>query len=51
MNVVMRICLGNNLPSHIRENTDFPQQKPRQLLSAKTNFEGCVMTTHKGQSR
>ena len=30
--------LGNNLPMHIRENTDFPEQEPRQLL---VNFEGC----------
>ena len=26
---------------HIRENTDFPWQKHRQLPSAKASFEGC----------
>ena len=30
-----QFCLGNNLSRHIRENTDFLRQKPRQLLSAK----------------
>ena len=34
--------LGNNLPTHIRENTDFPRQKPRQLPSFEANFEGCL---------
>ena len=34
-----QFCLGNNLPTHIAENTHFPQQKPRQLQSAKANFE------------
>ena len=33
--------LGINLPTHIRENIDFPRQKPRQLPSAEANFEGC----------
>ena len=33
--------LGNNLLTHIREDTDFPRQKPWQLPSAKVNFEGC----------
>ena len=37
---VKTICLGNNFPMHIKENTDFPQQMPQQLLSAKANFEG-----------
>ena len=32
--------LSNNLLTHIRENTDFLQQKPQQSLSAKANFEG-----------
>ena len=36
-----QLHLGNNLPTHIRENTDFLQQKPRQWLSAEANFEGC----------
>ena len=31
--------LGNNLPTHIRETTDFPRQKPRHL--AMVNFKGC----------
>ena len=34
---------GYNLPTHIRENTDFSLQKPQQLLSAEANFEGCLM--------
>lgn len=38
--------LGNNLPRHIRENKDFPWQKPQQLLSTKVNFEGCVWHFH-----
>ena len=36
-----QICLGNNLPTHIKENTDSFRQKPRQLPSAAANFEGC----------
>ena len=32
--------LSNNLPTHIRENTDFPQEKPQKLPSAEANFEG-----------
>ena len=32
--------LGNNFPTHIRQNTDFPWQKPRQLPNAKANLEG-----------
>ena len=36
MNVAKKKCLGNNLPTHIKENPDFPWQ----LLSAKANFEG-----------
>ena len=34
--MLMRFCLGNNLPMH-RENTDLHQQ----LLSPEANFEGC----------
>ena len=41
MNVVKTKCLGNNLSTYIRENTDFPRQKPRQFQSAEANFEGC----------
>ena len=32
--------LSNNLSTHIRENTDFPQEKPQKLPSAEANFEG-----------
>ena len=31
--------LDNDLQRHSRENTDFHRQKPRQLSSAKANFE------------
>ena len=40
--LLRQFCLGNNLPTHIRKNTDFPRQSPRQLPSAKANFEGCI---------
>ena len=40
INVVKIIRLGNNLPTHIREYTDFLWQKPQQLPSAKANFKG-----------
>ena len=33
--------LGNNLATHIRENTDFLWEKPPKLPSALANFEGC----------
>ena len=39
--------LGNNLPIHIRENTDFP----RQLTSAETKFEVCFIGVQKGSPR
>ena len=35
-------CLGNNLSMHIKENTDFLRQKPRQLPSAEANSKGCT---------
>ena len=35
-----QFCLGDNLPIHINENTDFLRQKPWQLLSSEVNFEG-----------
>ena len=38
-----QFCLGNNLPTYIRENTDFCREKPQQLLSAEENFEDCLM--------
>ena len=41
MNVVKLIPLGNNLPTHIRENTDFSRQKSRQLPSGEVTFKGC----------
>ena len=42
MTVVKTTCLSNNLLMHIRENTDFPRQKPQQLPRAEANFEGCM---------
>ena len=42
MMLLRQLRLGNNLPMHIRENTGFLQQKPRQLPSAEANFEGWV---------
>ena len=41
MNNVKTICLSNNLPAHIRENTEFLWQKPWQFSSAEENFEAC----------
>ena len=38
--------LGSNLPMHIRENTDFPWEKPLKLPSAKANFEGCGASSY-----
>ena len=38
-----QFCLGNNLPTHIRENTDFSREKPQRLLSAEANFKDCLM--------
>ena len=32
--------LRNNFPTHIKENTGFLRQKPRQMPSAEANFEG-----------
>ena len=40
MNVKTK-CLGNSLQTHIRENTDFPRQKPQQLPSAGAYFGDC----------
>ena len=39
--LLRQFCLGNNLPTHIKENTDFPRQKPWQLMNAEANFECC----------
>ena len=33
---------------HIKENTDFLWQKPRQLSSAEANFEGCGLGAQLG---
>ena len=38
--LLRQFCLGNNLLMHLRVNTDFPQQKPRQLPSGEVNFKG-----------
>ena len=34
--------LFKNLPTHIRENTNFLRQKPRQLPCAEANFEDYI---------
>ena len=39
--LLRQFCFRNNLPTHIKENLNFRRQKPRQLLSAEANFEGC----------
>ena len=36
--LLQQFRLGNNLPMHIRKNTDFPRQKPQQWSSAEANF-------------
>ena len=42
INMLLRkFRLGNNLPTHIKENTNFLRQKPRQLPSAEAVFERC----------
>ena len=35
--------LGNILLTHIRENTDFFRQKPRQLPSTEANLEDYII--------
>ena len=40
-NVLNTILPQQELPTHIKENPDFPQQKPRRLPNAEVNFEGC----------
>ena len=37
--LLRKFRLDNNLLTDTRENTDFHQQKPWQLLSAGANFE------------
>ena len=39
--MLRQFCLSNNLQTNIKENTDFPQQKPQQLSNAEVNFKGC----------
>ena len=36
--LLRQFSLGINLPTHIKENTDFPMQNPWQLLNAEVNF-------------
>ena len=38
--LLIQFHLGNNLMTHIKENPDFPCQKPWQLLSVDANFKG-----------
>ena len=39
--LLRQFCLGNNLPMHIKENTDFLREKLWELPVVKANFEGC----------
>ena len=41
--LLLRQCLSNNLPTHIRENIDFSRWEPRQLPNAEPYFESCNM--------
>ena len=43
--ILRQFCLGNNLPTHIKENTDFLRHS--QLPSTEANFEGCLVTEKK----
>ena len=40
-----QFCVSKNLLMHIREDTDFPWQKPRQLPSVEANLEGWTSVT------
>ena len=42
--LLRQFCLGINLLTRSRENTDFPCKKPRQLVIVKVNFEDCVIS-------
>ena len=42
--LIRQLCLGNKLPMHVIEITNFSQQKPLQLRSATANFEDCSDT-------
>ena len=37
--MLLRQFLLGNLPTHIRENIDFPGEKPRRLRSGEANFK------------
>ena len=37
--LLRQFLLGNNLPTYIRETTDW--EKPLKLPNAEANFEGC----------
>ena len=37
--LLRQCCLCNNLPAHLIENTDFPQQKPLQSSSGEAKFK------------
>ena len=36
--LLRKFCQGNNLPTHIKENTHFPWQSPWKLSNAEANF-------------
>ena len=38
--LLRQFYLSNNLLTHMRENTDFPRQKPWQLPGPEANLEG-----------
>ena len=45
MTVVKTTCLSNNLLMHIRENTDFPRQKPQQFQELKPILKAVCKQT------
>ena len=47
----IQFYLGNNLLTHIRENSDFPQQKPRQLSNGEVSFKCCTALQIKTSQR
>ena len=36
--LLRQFCLGNNLLTHIKENTDLPLQNPWELPNAEVSF-------------
>ena len=42
--LIRQLCLGNKLPMHVIEITNFSQQNPLQLPTATANFEDCSDT-------